>query len=657
MAFNKIAEAFVVIKVDKGKFTAGIRGAKRETAGFSRSATKNIGNVTKSLRRLATVAGALAAVAIGVKLTKAVINLGKAAVQAAVKYDQLKIGLAAVAGGAEEAERQLRRLEEVSKLPGLSFKGAIAGSTALQAAGLSAQLSERSLLAFGNALVTVGKGAEDLQGVNLALSQIATGTQGFGQEIRQLQQRLPQVRVAMQDAFGTASAENFKELGISGEQFIEGIVTEFEKLPKVSGTVANALENLGIAFDRLKDEIGKTMLSATEDAAQSMTEIVDGLRLIVANYKEFPIQASEAFREVAIIGITLTGQMVGGIASIMSKLAKIAWVPLKFEMLKVMQDVNDSVEIGIIKMMGTIREFFGGSAEIARLQKETVRTSRIEWDMLFKTIQQTDIDTAIRAGIDGIVTDFDKMFVQFMASMSGMKKATDDFGKNIPKAAAAGETAIEKMARLLAKLRETRGGGREFALIPTEDPAKAEARLKESRQRIIKFREELDRDMQERQGRELENFLTFLDERQQRAEDIASAIAPAFENMFQGLFSGNTKNLWQQFFADLKRIALRELAAVFAFQIAGALIPGFGTAAGIGSALSALAPSSVDPTTRAIGGRVARGVRAVGSFLEGGTVNIFDQNLDTFDKQRMTKRVERDLGPAFAEAAINGITS
>lgn len=651
----RLAVAFVEIKGITGKFKASMAQAQRITNKFGSSATKSIRRVTLGLVAMG-VAAAAAAVAIGVKLAQALIRAGRATIQTAVKYDKLVRGLTAVSGSSKEARRQLVRLRDVAKLPGLSFAEAIQGSTALQAAGLSANLAERSLKAFGNALVTVGKGARDLKGVNLALTQIVTKQTGFGQELRQLSERLPQVRKAMKDAFGIGSVEDFQKLGLAAEDFIEGIVIEFEKLPKVTGTVANALENLGISFDLLKNSIGKKLLEATEIASTSLTDIIDGLTLVIQNYEKYRDEAAKVFRQVGLIGIELTGQMILGMSKIVAKFAKIAWIPLKFEILKVMRDVNDEVEIGIINVMGTIREFFGGDAEIARLQRATVKTTRIAWNSWFKQMRDVEFTTGIREGIDGIAKDFNTMFTQFMAGMAGMKRATDEFGANIPKAIAPAETAIEKMQRLLAKLRETRGRGRGLLLLPPEDPAKAEARLRDSQSRIIKSRDDIDKDMADRQKRQLANFREFLDEARERAEEVARALSPAFENLFGDLFSGNTKNLWQNFFSDLKRIALRELAAVFAFQLVSGLLTGGGSF-GAGGLLSALAPTSIDPTSRAIGGGIARGASAVGSFLEGGQGNTFVFNQTDFanmDPVRLAKTASQQIAPALAEEAIDG---
>jgi len=43
--------------------------------------------------------------------------------------------------------------------------------------------------------------------------------------------------------------------------------------------------------------------------------------------------------------------------------------------------------------------------------------------------------------------------------------------------------------------------------------------------------------------------------------------------------------------------------------------------------------------------------------LEGGILNIYDQDLSNFDPQRLTKQVEQVIGPALARAASDGIVS
>lgn len=223
------------------------------------------------MRDAITGLGEFAAVA-GSALGAAVIAVGTYAVRTAVSMDSLKRGLTAVTGSAEEAERQLVRLKEIAKLPGLGFQDAIRGSINLQAAGLSANTAERALMAFGNALAIVGKGKADLDGVSLALTQIANKSRVSAQEINQLSERVPQIREAMKAAFGTADTEELEKKGIKPAQFIEGIITALEKLPKATTSAQGSFENFSDAVQRAVLPIGDAILTKILPPLEKMTE-------------------------------------------------------------------------------------------------------------------------------------------------------------------------------------------------------------------------------------------------------------------------------------------------------------------------------------------------------------------------------------------------
>lgn len=205
------------------------------------------------------------------------LALGTASVVAATRMDSLKRGLVAVAGSAAEADRQFTRLKEVAKLPGLGMEEAVRGSINLQAAGMSAKLAERSLMAFGNALATVGKGKAELDRVNLALTQLSNKTSGFGQDVRQLQEALPQIRKAMMEAFGTADTEAIGKMGITGAQFVERIVKEFEKLPKVTGGIQNSFENFQDSMTRFLNSLGRVFLPGVGSGLDRLSAAFDKL--------------------------------------------------------------------------------------------------------------------------------------------------------------------------------------------------------------------------------------------------------------------------------------------------------------------------------------------------------------------------------------------
>ncbi|WP_336704383.1 tape measure protein [Chryseobacterium indologenes] len=237
-------------------------------------------------------------------VTLPIVGLGVAAIKAYGDIEALQKGLEAVMGSAARASGEFAKLREVAKLPGLGLKEAAQGSVALQSAGFSAQKSREALLAFGNALATVGKGANEMNFVILALTQLQNKATGFGQDLRQLMEQLPQLRGALQNAFGTSDSEEIAKTGATGAQVVEKLIQEFAKLPKVTGGIKNAFENLKdsifINLSRIGDAINKNfninniidkltsaldkLVSAFEDLSPGMQKaiiIVAGLAAVL----------------------------------------------------------------------------------------------------------------------------------------------------------------------------------------------------------------------------------------------------------------------------------------------------------------------------------------------------------------------------------------
>jgi tape measure domain-containing protein len=235
-----------------------------EASGFKGSMDQANRALDSVSARADKVSGAISSLGstMSVGLTAPILALGAGVIKTAADMESLRLGLASVAKGSDTTEAQLKRLKEVAKLPGLGFAEAVQGSVRLQSAGFSAQLAERSLKAFGNAIATVGKGKAELDGVTLALSQIASKGKISAEEINQLAERVPQIRVAMKAAFGTADTEILQKAGIGAEEFVTRVVAQLEKLKQVSGGTKNALENLGGALKESADRIGSKMLPA-----------------------------------------------------------------------------------------------------------------------------------------------------------------------------------------------------------------------------------------------------------------------------------------------------------------------------------------------------------------------------------------------------------
>lgn len=211
-------------------------------------------------------------------VTAPLVGLGALAVRSATQLDSLTRGLTAVAGSSKEAEKQLSRLSEVAKLPGLGFREAIQGSIRLQAAGFSAALAEDALRGFGNALASVGGGKADLDAVTRALSQMASKGKISAEEINQIAEVVPQIRVAMQAAFGTSNTELLQKSGIEASEFVRRVTDELLKLEQVTGGPANAFENLSDAMFRASAAIGEKLLPAIVPLVQGLAAILERVR-------------------------------------------------------------------------------------------------------------------------------------------------------------------------------------------------------------------------------------------------------------------------------------------------------------------------------------------------------------------------------------------
>jgi tape measure domain-containing protein len=217
-------------------------------------------------------------------------------VQAAMAYDSQVRGLAAYAKNAEELQTQLGRLKEIAKLPGLGLTEVRAGVLNLEAAGLSAQTSERALMAFGNALALVGKGKSELDGVILALGQIASKGAISAEEINQIAERVPQIRQVLVSAFGTASTEAIQKMGMSADVAIGKIIAGLEQLPKATSSALTTFENLQDALEQAFLPIGRGILDIFSSAE-------GGTMRLIERVAEMGRQIGEVFSAIGKSGV------------------------------------------------------------------------------------------------------------------------------------------------------------------------------------------------------------------------------------------------------------------------------------------------------------------------------------------------------------------
>lgn len=219
-----------------------------------------------------------AAAILGVGVAAGLAALGVQASKSAAEFEMLERALSVYTVTADETARVLRRLEEVAKMPGLGYREAVEASLSLQAVGMDARLAERAILSFGNALTAAGKGKAELDGVILALQQIASKGVIQAEEINQIAERVPQIRKVLVDAFGTARTEEIQKMGISAQAAIMKIIDELEKLDRVSGGAMTAFENIADTIDRAFIDVGKVINATVVPALTKVGDFVQNMQ-------------------------------------------------------------------------------------------------------------------------------------------------------------------------------------------------------------------------------------------------------------------------------------------------------------------------------------------------------------------------------------------
>lgn len=377
--------------------------------------------------------------------------IGAASLKTYGDIQALEKGLIAVAGSSEEASKQFKELREVAKLPGLGLKEAVQGSINLQAAGFSADLARRSLTAFGNALATVGKGKADLDGVNTALSQIASKGTISAEEINQIAERVPQIRKVMQEAFGTSNTEVLQKMGIDATTFVEKVVTELEKLPPVAGGINIAFENLSdsvlISLSTIGESINETfkveerlskLAGFVEDLANKFNNLSPATKRFIVIAAAIAAAIGPALLAIGFFTGTILPALTAGLAAVTGAAATMAGsLTLLAGPVGLVVAAVAGAALLIIKNWDAIKEYFTtgpGSTFFNKLKdlvtdvmdiiqkvfKATVKIALDVWDRLVETgtALWDKFGSAILKGldiyIDPIVTTFKYVFNQVL---------------------------------------------------------------------------------------------------------------------------------------------------------------------------------------------------------------------------------------------------
>lgn len=302
-----IKQLKVKIGTDLTEFDRGLRVMNTRLESARRDVQQKYGELSSSVARIGT--------AMTVGLTVPFVGFVSAAMKTAIKMDTLERGLIAVTGSAAEASKQLKTLKEMATLPGLSLDVAVQGATRLQGVQYEGKEAARIMREFGNAVALVGGGSVELDHVLVQLMQMKSVGRVLSADVKPIMGYIPQLGVAMKEAFGTASLDKLQQMGVTAEQFIDGIVNQFKKLNRAGGGVATEIQKMQVEWTMALDEFGQGMIPVMTLAVTKVTKLLHAFKGLSPGWKSFVLGAGAiaAAGGPAIISINSLIQSLGSL--------------------------------------------------------------------------------------------------------------------------------------------------------------------------------------------------------------------------------------------------------------------------------------------------------------------------------------------------------
>jgi tape measure domain-containing protein len=234
------------LTLDKRGFRVALDSAKQDAAGFKASLEQMkvskgalagegfaIGKWTELSSKINVIGGGLKTVG------GAAVGLGKNLFSSEASFENLVRGLASTSDGSETLREELVALQETAKMPGLGFREAIQGATALKGAKLSATEAREALVTFGNALTNAGKGKAELNDVILSIQQMMSTGQVDMENLKEIATRIPGfLEMAARVPKGNA------------REWLRGVIKELQRLPKAAESAQDKVDNFKDALDQ-----------------------------------------------------------------------------------------------------------------------------------------------------------------------------------------------------------------------------------------------------------------------------------------------------------------------------------------------------------------------------------------------------------------------
>lgn len=272
----------------------GLRKQIRAAESVMRQSAKTLGGLSSQLST-------------SISLPLAAIGVG--AIKSAADMERLNSALSttmeAAGRSSEAATKELEALRQAALAPGLDFEQAVKGSVRLQNVGFSAEKARGILVQLANAVAITGGQAQELDGVTRQFGQMVAKGRILQEDLSIIQENMPAVSQAMEKAFGTKSAEQLRKMGVSAEQFVDGVTKALSELPRVSGGLANSIVNAFSAVKLAAAQVGE-VLNKQFGISDKLNEFAVFLGELTKGF-----QALDSSTQSAILGVAAFALALG----------------------------------------------------------------------------------------------------------------------------------------------------------------------------------------------------------------------------------------------------------------------------------------------------------------------------------------------------------
>lgn len=260
------------VKVSIGADTSGFSSKLREVNTKLSALGKNISS------SMSTVASAVGAV------TAALGALGGAVTKVGIEYNSMKeqalIAWTTILGSAQEAEKTVRRLEEMGAYTPFEYADLDKAAKKLQMAGFEGERLFETLTYVGDAVSAIGGGADELNGIATALFQISTKGKLSAEEMNQLAERGIPAWAILAEQQGKSIQEMMK-LSEQGKLFADEVLPQL--LEGLGERFGGAMEKQSKTYRGMMDTLRNETKMFAGTLTESLFENLKGILPFVIN--------------------------------------------------------------------------------------------------------------------------------------------------------------------------------------------------------------------------------------------------------------------------------------------------------------------------------------------------------------------------------------